>query len=335
MSGVGPFALVATLWLSGAAGVALLCHALWPLFERRTRSWPQRRRARWLGLLAGLPAGLPTLLLALCVAPGTVGLLTGRGDHCPAHREHAHLCLVHDSIALSPVLVLGLLVATTLLLGASRSALRWLSRSRQEDRLLSARADGRTLSGARLTRSGAPFAATGGSIRTRIWLSTALFEALSPAQREVVVAHERAHAERRDPLRAIVASILARLHVPSTRHALLAALRLAAEQACDERAASAVGDRLQVAETLLHVERLVQDHARHAPRLEACAALAGSTLPPRVRSLMREEVVEPPEPSLLRLVLIGSILAVVGASPLHHLAEHVLEAVTGWLASVA
>lgn len=326
-------ALLATVWVLGAGLLSLTARLLWPLVAGRSRAWAPRTRARRLATLAVAPAVVPTFTLGLCVLPGVLGWLSGRGDHCSIHLDHPHLCLFHESVPFSTPLGLGLMLCVLLLLAVCRQGLRWIVLERRNRRDLDAAATGRGIERARLARSAIPFALTAGWIRPRIWLSTALFDALTPARREIVIAHERAHAERRDPLLWALASTLAGLHLPGTREPLLADLRLAAEQDCDERAAARVGDRLEVAETLLCVERLMK-----GGRLDAAsgahAGLTGSTVPERIERLL---CAKPDDPKELPVPLVYAgiaLLAGSGAPTLHHAAEHLLELASRWLAGV-
>jgi hypothetical protein len=71
---------------------------------------------------------------------------------------------------------------------------------------------------------------------------------------------------------------------PSARAKVISALELAAEQSCDEVAASRVGDRLQVAEAILNVERLLQVGVSSLSPL--AASFGGDTVPQRVLALL-------------------------------------------------
>src|SRR5690606_1504516 len=122
-----------------------------------------------------------------------------------------------------------------------------------------------------------PFAV---ATRSDALISRPLVEGLPSEELAAVVAHERAHLERRDAPRKPVVRPAAVAHVPSVRRALLADLDLAVEQACDERAALRVG-RLEVARALIAVERLMQRRAS-LPAL----AFAGSNLVARVEALL-------------------------------------------------
>jgi hypothetical protein len=111
---------------------------------------------------------------------------------------------------------------------------------------------------------------------------------------------------------------------PSARAQLLGALELAAEQSCDEVAASRVGDRLLVAEVILRVERLMQAPAsRLAP---VAVGFGGDSVPQRVSALL-----EAPKRTGNVLVLgLGFAVMLCGvlaaSEPLHHLTESLLEA---------
>lgn len=59
----------------------------------------------------------------------------------------------------------------------------------------------------------APRAYTAGLLRPRIWISTALAAALTPDELDAVLWHERAHLMRYDPLRVLVARVIASLFV--------------------------------------------------------------------------------------------------------------------------
>jgi len=139
----------------------------------------------------------------------------------------------------------------------------------------------------------------------------------------VVLEHERAHARRRDPLRLVTAALLSAGHLPGTRRLLLSDLALACEQAADDEAAVAVGDRVRVAEAIVTVERVLG--SSHSG-LAAAMGMDGASTVARVEELLRE----PPTsgPLLLRGLLwsLAAVAAVLLASDLHHLTETLLEA---------
>ncbi len=190
---------------------------------------------------------------------------------------------------------------------------RWLARRRAAD----------LTPGIHLLASDTPLALTHGLRSPGIWISHALLAALSDAEREVVIGHERAHAARRDPARLLVASITSTLQLPSVRAALLRELRVASEQACDARAAAEVGDRLRVASTLLCVERLMQ---RAPCPMTFATSVLDSSLPARIEALLAPRPPRRDRQPKRRSAWILAGLALLLANPIHHLAEHVLEA---------
>lgn len=320
-------ALLACAWLVLALLTSAATALVWPMLQRRSQAWHPRDRARVAFWVAIAPAVFPTGVLLICVAPGLVGFVTGTGDHCHLHPDHAHLCLLHASVDMSMSLWSGALLVLAGLGRAIWSGARWGRDTRAAAQLLCGEAQPRWEGRVGRVDTDQPFAFTGGFLRPRVWISKGLERSLSPAEREVVLAHELAHRERRDPARFALAGLLSELHAPATGRSILSTLRLAAEQACDEQAAERVGSRLDVAETLLRVERLIRTRGLESAPLHA--ALVGSTLAARVQSLLGDP---PPRTGTadgwgVLVALLGA--SVLAAAPAHHAAEHVLELVTG------
>jgi beta-lactamase regulating signal transducer with metallopeptidase domain len=161
-----------------------------------------------------------------------------------------------------------------------------------------------------------------GLLRPRVLVSRGLLDALSPEQRDALFAHERGHTERRDALLRLTAGVLSRVYPHSLRRLLLDDLELAAEQACDEAAARAVGDRLIVADTILAVERASSEMPRELRPL--AVAMGQLAIESRVRALL-----DPPRQRGALRAVYGVLLVVVGAlalqaDPLHHAVESLL-----------
>src|SRR5690606_16635337 len=85
---------------------------------------------------------------------------------------------------------------------------------------------------------------------TRGLLSDRHREHLAP-----VIAHERAHLRRRDPLRRLVAALALAFHVPGLASVLERRLGRAHEMAADAEAATEVGSRQRVARALVRLTR--------------------------------------------------------------------------------
>lgn len=284
----------------------------------RARALPAAVRARVLLAWAAAPVIAATVLVGLVLWPSLGAVLGLAVDHCPAHAGHVHLCL-HHLPASGPWLVgavgLGGFVVVT-----GTALVRALRTAALAARLAGARSF-ELPSGAGVVESPRAFALTAGWFRPRVLVSTALVARLTPAQLEIVVTHERAHAERRDALAVTVARVLALAHLPFVRRGLLADLTLACEQACDDAAARGCGDRVLVAETILAAERAAGSPPFAAPGL----AFGGSEIGSRVEALLAAPVDGAP-PRHLRWIVLAAAAALASAAPhVHHWTETLLD----------
>jgi Zn-dependent protease with chaperone function len=325
MSGwLAAIALIALAWGLLAASASAALSLSWPALARGLRRLPPAARARTAFGLALAPTLVPGILVALCLVPGAMTLVGGAGDHCLAHAGHPHLCLAHRGFALSAPLAAVLAISAGAGLFALVRSGRAAVRARRLRAALRRASAGELGAGAMLVRFAVPFSLAVGLWRPRIWISTALADALSREQLDVVLAHEREHVRARDALVRGVARLCAAPLWPRVRRALLGELALASEQACDEAAAVRAGDRLRVAETILAVERLAG--ATRAFEPIGVLAFGGSTVPERVRSLL---AAAPDRTSLRPLAAFAAVIGLgfaFGADGLHHAIEHVIDA---------
>jgi hypothetical protein len=106
--------------------------------------------------------------------------------------------------------------------------------------------------GCRVVELAEPLAFCAGYVRPRIYLSHGLLEELSPEELRAVVAHEREHLRRRDPLRRLVARALADalFFVPLLRRSSARYVALG-ELAADDAAVAELGRRQPLASALL------------------------------------------------------------------------------------
>lgn len=325
----GTLELSALLLVVVAALVVTGSALLVPVTLRELRRMRPSRRARALLVLAAAPFVVPALVLAIAFAPSLPAALGLGGDHCMRHTDHLHLCLVHGSPALASVWGASLPLVLLAGLAALLATVRRMLHVRRVQASLCLGCEGELRPGVGLLASSECLSLTVGLWRPRIYLSSALAGGLGRAELDVVVAHERAHARRRDGLSQLAARGLSNLHLPGVRRRLLAELELACEQACDEVAAWRVGDRLQVAETLVVVERL----ARRGEHAASACAFGGSSVPDRIRNLL-EPHAPAPRSSFARWArwagwAVAAALALSVADPLHHLAEHLLGLLVG------
>jgi Zn-dependent protease with chaperone function len=279
------------------------------------------RRARVLAALCLAPLATGLALVGLCLLPSLSAALWPALDHCTAHAdEHLHLCLVHPpDVALGAVAQIAAAAVLVVVLvrgvpGVVRLVRAHLVLARLRRVSSPAPPDLRSVD------TDAAFSFTGGLLRPDIYLSRGLRDGLDPAQLAAVIEHERAHVRRRDILRRHAARLGVLFHGPATGRALLAALDLACEEACDEEAATHLGDRVRVAQAIVAAARIAP---RPPPAL--AAGVVGFTvdaLTHRVTTLLDSPRHDPAWP---RGIAAGAVLLLVVLSPaMHHAIETVL-----------
>jgi len=265
------------------------------------------------------PIWVPAALVVSALLPGVLGALTGSGDHCVGHGAlHHHLCLFH------PPQMAHVSIGWALAFLPALAAMTLMAR--QMWRFWSARAWTRALVGSsqplgegacvRVVEEPDALAFTVGALRPVVVVSRGLVDQLSDDELRVVLAHERAHRERRDTLWALLDRIAGSLLPAEMRGVLLAEIELAREQACDARAARKAG-RVQVAATLLRVARM----GLTSPR--AGLSVGASSLELRVHTLLADEArasaVAKIWPWLSAVVVVG-----LGAGPFHKMMERLI-----------
>jgi len=159
---------------------------------------------------------------------------------------------------------------------------------------------------------GEAFAVTYGLVRPRILVSTGLAAALSPAEISAVLAHEREHLCRRDPLRMLAARLFAAwgCYLPAARW-LAGRANLRRELAADRAAAGSAG-RGVLAGALL---KLAAGPACPAVAAASSAGDGHRSLEARITQL---EAGRPPRqrPAVSRMLASGGVLALLAAASL-------------------
>lgn len=308
---------------------ALLVAVAYPWLRRRLSRLPGRLRARLVMMTLAAPLLAALVLSTLALLPGLTALVWPALDHCTHHDdEHFHLCVVHAPTLVDLGMSWGLLMATLLFLsiGLGRTARR-VQRGHRLLRRLQRNARGASSGAHAIVDSEAPLALTAGLRRPQVFVTRGLLDGIDSRSQRAILAHEAAHVRRRDPLRKLVAELLAVAQVPLIRRMLLDDLCLACEEACDDEAALSVGDRTLVAMALVRLSRLVE---RTPTRATPLAARFGDTsIGIRVHALLG-----PPKPSpLMPRTSVSVISAVVVAAlligPLHHVTETLLGSLLG------
>lgn len=285
--------MVAAAWLPAWSRVVALAPAL----------------ARGSVLAAALPAVVGLVVAVAMVLPGDPHLGHAPTCHCVTSMPGwMHLCPLHPAAA-APLLWPSLALVAILVPGRIRGLLAAL-------RLPGVRHASGEIVVAPLPQRTAVVA---GWLSPRIVVDTELWERLDEEERAVVVAHERGHLARRDPL---VLALLRSLCALGPAHGgLVAAWSGRAELAADRVAAREVGDPVRVAETLLRCARLRQGPA---PVL----SWTGGALEDRVRHLLEGPAWEAPRPDVdlrdLAALLAAVALATLATPQLHHRLEHLL-----------
>ena len=164
-----------------------------------------------------------------------------------------------------------------------------------------------------------PVAFTLGLFRPNIYLSKGLLSSVSKSDLAIVLEHETGHIRRYDNIIKFAASFSTILFPGKQRTHLLKAVQLAQEMCCDNYAARRKYDRLEVAQTLIHVNQFARNHQNMA-----LCSINGSQIELRVKALL-----EPPTTHLSKASIAFALLALALAptlitEPLHHLVETLL-----------
>lgn len=287
------------------------------------RSWaPTSRRCAL--VLAGVTPLLSAMVaFGAAILPVLWSYIRPGVDRCLHHDdERVHPCVVHWPSQISEFLGWSIVAVVTgwlvLRLGVALATLYRTSRLIAALRSqASLDADGRTWA----VPTARPLGITLGLLRPWILLSAGLRSVISPDTLAVIVAHEEAHVRAHDALLQLLVRGASFLIWPSVRRHLLEELLLATEQAADEQAAHTVGDRVQVAEAILAVERL-KVPTDELPLLSV--SFAPQHVTRRVESLLEEPRPAHPAVPVTALVLVVSAIMLSASDPIHHLAESAL-----------
>lgn len=292
------FATLAGVWLV----MSLLMSLPYLLYAGRLATLPPAQRAWLLRLLAAMPACLALVAcIELFIVPGELVPLHCHLSHCGAHNPDTRPAFSIMAALLAVVAVPVALLAAKVVVDTLRLEARWRDVSAPMDTW-------------RHLDVPVPIACIVGLLRPTIYFSRGFIERLTPAAFAIVLAHEQAHAARRDNFWSALVQIFSIGWIGRRR--LADDLELAQEQACDEQAAAAVGDALAVAETLVQCQRLTQTPA------VACAFFRGQ-LPQRVRALLEPDF-QPLSPlTALRFGSLAALLAMALAIPLHYFIEFI------------
>jgi hypothetical protein len=311
--------LIATIVGMGVSiGVALI--------ERVTRRWTDRfapsRRSDLFFVAALLPAMCAIAVTTAAAGPSLLALFDLHHDHCGTHLHHAHLCLLHDFDIPALRIGLGVAALTVLALQAIRFGVALFAQQRT---LSALEALGRESGDGRFSIVRLPgeprLCHAVGVHRRRVLLSDSLAHAISECELKAALAHEEAHHDRWDGLAALLLRTSAILSAPYVMRSVIAAHRVAIEEAADSRAARIVGSPRLVAEAILAVARvqvLRPDLLQHG--------ITSGDIERRVTRLL-DGADDRPSVGLFGVAsvcLFASMFILLGAHPIHHAVESLL-----------
>ncbi len=287
------------------------------LFERKLNALTAAAQARVLFGVSFIPLLASVAIMAAALSP----LFGFRVDHCSDSHLHPHLCGAQrvnslpavTLVCLASVFLLRLLVNCVDLL---RSALMVTRTRRALSRVCVGIAEG----GAKILPFPEPQAFVLGALRPCTFVTQGLLSEAHKEHLAPVLAHERAHIRRRDPLRRMLAGFALGFHLPGLAKQIEQRLARAHEMAADTAAAEELKSGERVARALV---RLTLARKR-APQL--ALSFAGSDVEARVVRLLdpRARDDRPKLPVLLSAIALFFVLVGASAGALHHGVEIVL-----------
>jgi Zn-dependent protease with chaperone function len=313
-----------------ASLVALLASAVAVVsFTASGLSWAALAvSSRWLRRLSA--AAEARLVLSAILAPPVISLVVVTAalaplfgwivDHCVAPGDahtHPHLCAHHvaspPALLLTFLSILMALQCVTMLARLGHAGISLIRARRRLEHISTVRNPLRVLP------LDSPQAFLVGLLRPTLYVTRGLLLPDHRADLGSVLAHERAHIRRRDPLRRFVAAIALPFHLPFVSEALERRLAQANEMAADEEAATRLGNAHRVATALVRLARasLAEPvsppagfvHSFGASDIEARVV---RLLAPRARS-------DAPRARAIFVAVIAALgLVCIGAEGVHH-----------------
>ena len=304
ISTLGSLALV---WLGLWCALTVVLRLVYPLLRPGLMRLHPGNATSLLLLFWAAPAILSLMVAVMLYSPVLNGLLIS--PHC--HGD----CLEHTptTTALSVAMV-GIALVTVVVGGLLFSFIRHWWCGMQMMRGFEALAVPKA--GYQLLDSPSPVVFTLGWWNPQVFISRGLLQQCSEHQLAVILGHEQAHRERRDNLRLLLLQVFS-LFLPSrVRQAVIHDLQILCEQACDFYAAQKHG-AIAVAETLVHVGRLVKEATRpHS------MAFNGGDLALRVRALLDHKAhTVLSRWQMLAVSMVIGLAMILALDPLHHGAE--------------
>ncbi len=250
---------ITLLWLAVALAASCLCALAYPMFRRINQRYPGALRARQLMVYALLVPLTATLLVALAMQPERIARLVPQHCHdadCAPHRPQVGLASA-QGVALVGLAGLGIIAFLGLLQ-------EHLSRGKRQLRALQLLSSRDPDHDCHIVDNPGMLAWSAGWLRPRVYLSRGLRAVLNAEQLSAVLAHEQAHAARRDNLRTLVLRSASIAWPGQSKCNLWADFAHATEEACDRDAANRLGSATPV----VHALQALEHAAANAPAIK-------------------------------------------------------------------
>jgi len=305
MSGVLQTILAASLiWLATFVFAAWSGSLLFSVFRATAKLTPPHNRSGFFVLYALLPALASTAVTTTLYFPGLADMFLPAHCHsgdCAAHAPQFAVNAAYGAMyAAIGIILIGMLFFLPL-----RQLLRHSRKAAILKRLSTSSAQLDFQYDVHIVENDTPLAWCDGLIRPRVFVSRGLLEKTDSNELEIVLAHERAHAERRDNLARLLIDWSTRVWPSRIRRNLFEDFGAAIEHACDYAAAS--GSEPEAVSRV--IQKLGERHAvSHIAeqRLEALANSTGAPFASRLPSLF----------FLLTLCLVQAYLFARAAHPI-------------------
>lgn len=254
-------------WLVVAVLASLLASLTYPLFRGALARADGAQRAMAQFAYGALGPVAATLSVVLIMHPEWAAMLVPEhchGERCDPHRPEVSLAHPAGAAMVAGCFALVLFgvvrIHSTIQRARGRlQALRMLSESPAED------------PGHAVVENPQPLAWCTGLLTPRVYVSSGLLAQLSGEELSAVLAHEHAHARRRDNLRRFLLGCLTLSWPRKRRRLLMGDLAMSIEEACDREASASVGgsavlirllDRLRPASGSVQAEQQVTFQGR-------------------------------------------------------------------------
>lgn len=310
------FGSYATVWLVSWLLCALALAVCYPMIRTLILKWHPAPASALLLVIFSIP-----LLLSLCAST----LLFIPELEADLVTEHCHIdCQAHVPELSSIWMASAGLLTMTILFGV---LLLRLLRDLKTARLLHNQlaTASQKKDSVYILDDSRPIVFTLGWWKNNIYMTTGLIAECRDRDLNIILAHERAHSQRRDNMRLLFARLVLLILPSSLAKKCYEDLHVLSESACDFSAAKTFGST-NVAETLLKIQRLSMRYFEHQGRT-IVSEFNGAAIEVRIQNLLNDRPHSKAQELGLRLfVIFLVILSFALVDPLHRGIEMIIGA---------